>query len=100
VRWSADAGRAALHAQSLVAQVGVGEPLVPGRRGGELEAGRYRWLLEVEPWFDPQLPAAPLADPFGAQMMALRLTVEWGEGGPRERLVVESLRLAAAEGGL
>lgn len=100
VRWSADAGRAALHAQSLVAQVGVGEPLVPGRRGGELEAGRYRWLLEVEPWIDPQLPAAPLADPFGARMMALRLTVEWGEGGPRERLVVESLRLAAEEGGL
>ena len=100
VRWSADAGRAALHAQSLVAQVGVGEPLVPGRRGGELEAGRYRWQLEVEPWIDPQLPAAPLADPFGARMMALRLTVEWGEGGPRERLVVESLRLAVAEGGL
>ena len=100
VRWSADAGRAALHAQSLVAQVGVGEPLVPGRRGGELDAGRYRWLLEVEPWADPQLPPAPLADPFGARMMALRLTVEWGEGGPRERLVVESLRLAAGEGGL
>ena len=99
VRWSADAGRAALHAQSLVAQVGVGEPLVPGRRGGELEAGRYRWLLEVEPWIDPQLPAAPLADPFGAQMMALRLTVEWGEGGPRERRVAEPLRLAAAAGG-
>ena len=98
VRWSADAGRAALHAQSLVAQVGVGEVLVPGQRGGELDAGRYRWQLEVEPWIDPQLPVAPLADPFGSQMMAIRLTVEWGEGGPRERLVVESLRLVAAEG--
>lgn len=95
VRWSADSGRAALHAQSLVAQVGVGEVLVAGSRGGELDAGRYRWLLEVEPWMDPQAPAAPLSDPFGAQMMALRLTVEWGEGGPRERLVVESLRLVA-----
>lgn len=99
VRWSADAGRAALHAQSLVAQVGVGEVLVPGQRGGELDAGRYRWQLEVEPWIDPQLPVAPLADPFASQMMAIRLTVEWGEGGPRERLVVESLRLVAAEGG-
>lgn len=98
VRWSADAGRAALHAQSLVAQVGVGEVLEAGHRGGELDAGRYRWLLEVEPWIDPQLPAAPLGDPFGPQMMALRLTVEWGEGGPRERLVVESLRLVAVEG--
>src|SRR5690606_27083210 len=32
VRWSADAGRAALHAQSLVAQAGVGEVLAPGIR--------------------------------------------------------------------
>lgn len=95
VRWSADAGRAALHAQSLLAQAGVGEVLVPGTRGGELEAGRYRWLLEVEPWTDPALPPAVLADPAAPRLMALRLTLAWGEGGPRERLEVESLRLVA-----
>jgi len=100
VRWSADAGRAALHAQSLLAQAGVGEPLVPGSRQGELDAGRYRWLLEVEPWTDPQLPPSPMSDPFAAQMMALRLTLEWGEGGPGERLQVESLRLVAAGEGV
>lgn len=93
VRWSADSGRAALHAQSLLAQAGVGEVLVAGRRDGELEGGRYRWQLDVEPWADPLLAGSPLSDPFGAQMMALRLTVEWGDGGPRERLQVESLRL-------
>ena len=93
VRWSADAGRAALHAQSLIAQAGVGEALVPGSRQGELDAGRYRWRLEVEPWLDPELPPAPLSDPFGEQMMALQLTVEWGEGGPQQRLQVRSLRL-------
>ncbi len=98
VRWSADSGRAALHAQSLLAQAGVGEVLVPGRREGELDAGRYRWQLDVQPWTDPQMAGSPLTDPFSAQMMALRLTVEWGEGGPRERLQVESLRLVAAEG--
>src|SRR5690554_4154919 len=37
VRWSADAGRAAVHAQSLLAQAGVGEALVPGSRHGELD---------------------------------------------------------------
>ena len=97
VRWSADSGRAALHAQSLLAQAGVGEVLVPGHRAGELDAGRYRWLLEVEPWTDPQPAGLQPASPFGARMMALRLTVEWGEGGPRERLQVESLRLVAGE---
>lgn len=99
VRWSADAGRAALHAQSLIAQAGVGEALVPGRRQGELDAGRYRWTLEVAPWIDPQLPVAPVSDPFAAQTMALRLTVEWGEGGPRQRLQVESLRLVQPDQG-
>lgn len=93
VRWAQDAGRAALHAQSLVAQAGVGEALVPGSRQGELDAGRYRWQLEVAPWSDPLAPPAPLSDPSGARMMALRLTVEWGNGGPRQRLQVESLRL-------
>lgn len=99
VRWSDDSGRAALHAQSLLAQAGVGEVLEAGRRGGELDAGRYRWQLEVEPWADPQLAASPLSDPAGVQMMALRLTLEWGDGGPRERLQVESLRLVQPEWG-
>ena len=93
VRWAEDAGRAALHAQSLVAQVGVGEALAPGSRSGELDAGRYRWTLVVEPWSDPLLPPPPPVDPSGTRMMALRLTVEWGGGGPQERLQVESLRL-------
>lgn len=91
VRWSADAGRAALHAQSLIAQAGVGEPLAPGRRDGELDAGRYRWTLEVQPWVDPTQP--PLEDPFAPQLMALRLRLEWGDGGPAQQLQVDSLRL-------
>ena len=37
VRWSDDAGRAALHAQSLLAQTGVAEPLRQGRSEGEFE---------------------------------------------------------------
>jgi len=52
VRWSADAGRATLHAQSLLDQTGVGEALQPGRRDGEFEDGRYRWSLEIVPYVD------------------------------------------------
>ena len=93
VRWSADAGRAALHAQSLLAEVGVGGVLEAGREEGELEDGRYRWRLSVEPWVDPLVPAGAPQDPFATRLMALRLEVAWGEGGRAQRLVVESLRL-------
>ncbi|MDH5822352.1 prepilin-type N-terminal cleavage/methylation domain-containing protein [Luteimonas sp. RD2P54] len=92
VRWSADAGRAALHAQSLLAQVGVGEVLQPGRSDGALEDGRYRWVLEVEPYVDPELPPPALVDPFAPRMLALHLTVAWGDSA-RERLELRSLRL-------
>lgn len=103
VRWAADAGRAALHAQSLLADVGVGAPLRSGREDGVFDDGRYRWSLEVAPWTDPELPPAATVDPFAPTLLSLQLTVTWGEGGPRERLQLRSLRLvqpdAVAGGG-
>ncbi len=93
VRWAADSGRAVLHAQSLLDQVGVGEVLVPGRRDGEFDGGRYQWVLDVAPYVDPErLPAQP-ADPYAPRLLQLRLQVTWGEGGPRERLQLDTLRL-------
>jgi general secretion pathway protein I len=103
VRWSADAGRAALHAQSLLAQVGVGEALQPGRRDGEFDDGRYRWTLDVAPFTDPLLPPPATTDPFTPQLMQLRLAVEWGDGGRGQRMQLDSLRLVqpdATEGAL
>jgi general secretion pathway protein I len=93
VRWSADAGRAALHAQSLLADIGVGEPLQQGREEGELEDGRYRWQLEVAPYVDPLLVAPATDDPFAPMLMQLRLELAWGRDRRADRLVVESLRL-------
>ncbi len=93
VRGAADAGRAALHAQSLLDQMGFGEALVPGRRDGELEDGRYRWELEVQPFVDPTAPPR-VGELLGApKLLQLQLTMLWGEGGPRQRLRLESLRL-------
>jgi general secretion pathway protein I len=102
VRGAADAGRAALYAQSVMAQVGVGETLEPGRRDGEFEDGRYRWALEVRRWSDPARPANALNDPSAPQLLEVRLGIEWGEGGPRERLLLRTLRLMApgVEGGV
>jgi general secretion pathway protein I len=93
VRWSADAGRAALHAQSLLDQAGVGESLQPGRREGELDNGRYRWSLEVVPYTDIAQATQAGIDPSAPQLMRLVLSVQWREGGPRERLQLQSLRL-------
>lgn len=94
VRWSADSARAALHAQSLLDDVGVGEALAPGRRDGEFENGRYRWVLEVAPYRERARggPVQPV-DPFAPRLLQLELVVTWGDGGPRERLQLQSLRL-------
>ena len=93
VRWAADSGRAVLHAQSLLDEVGVGEVLVPGRRDGDFDGGRYRWVLDVAPYVDPLRPPGQPADPYAPQLLQLRLEVSWGEGGPRERLQLDTLRL-------
>ncbi|MGV8932018.1 MAG: type II secretion system protein XpsI [Luteimonas sp.] len=94
VRWSADAGRAALHAQSLLDQTGVGEALTPGMRDGAFEDDRYRWTMRIEPYADP-LRRAPLTiDPAAPRLLRLTLVVQWGDDDPRKRLQLQSLRLA------
>ncbi len=90
------AGRAALHAQSLLDQVGVGEVLQPGVREGEFERGRYRWMLTVAPYRDAAQAAQPLAVA-QPELMQLLLTVQWGEDPRRERLQLRTLRLVAPD---
>jgi general secretion pathway protein I len=94
VRWADEAGRATLHAQSLLAQQGVGAALQSGHRDGVFEDGRYRWSLDVAPYVDPTRPPRALVDPGAPQLLQLTLTVQWGEGeDPRRRLRVQGLRL-------
>lgn len=99
VRDADDAGRAALHAQSLLDQIGVGEVLVPGERDGELEGGRYQWRLQVAQYRDPAIPEdapespASLSEP---KLMRLVLTLSWGDSA-RQRLQLQSLRLVSPD---
>lgn len=93
VRGSADGGRAALYAQSLMSQVGVGERIEPGAKNGEFEDGRYRWALEIRPWADPSQPPAALRDLAAPRLVEVRLGIEWGDGGPGQRLLLRTLRL-------
>jgi general secretion pathway protein I len=92
VRAAGDAGRAALHAQSLLDE--FGNLPQAQHRGGGLEDGRYRWQLDVEPWQDPSpTRATSPVDPDGPRLMHLRLQVEWGDGAPAQRVEANSLRL-------
>ena len=96
VRWTGDAGNAALHAQSLLDTVGFGSPLEPGRSDGEFEGGRYRWSLAIAPWEEPLPPNVPRT-PAANRLYQVALSVQWGGGGPRERLELHSLRLVPAQ---
>ncbi|GGD34510.1 type II secretion system protein XpsI [Pseudoxanthomonas indica] len=92
VRAADQSTRAALHGQSLLAQLGVGERLQIGHTEGEFEGGRYRWQLDVAPYVDPVAAAAPLRGANTPELLQLRLVMRWGQGA-RERMVWDSLRL-------
>lgn len=99
VRQGALASEASLHAQSLLDSLGVLEPIETGRREGELDAGRFRWAMEISEVEDPAraavpaLPGQPLidADALAAAPKLYRvvLDVAWGDvhGGPSLRVV-------------
>ena len=93
VRAASDFGRAALHAQSLLDQAGVGEALEVGQRDGEIEGGRYRWEMNVAPFRDPSAPPRQPQVLGAPQLLQLELIMRWGKGGPRETLRLQSLRL-------
>ncbi len=95
VRHADDSGRATLHAQSLLAQLGVGEALRPGTRQGVFEQGRYRWVMQVTPYTDPMKPRPAAADSAPRQL-AVELSMTWGDTD-RESLQWQTLRLAPAE---
>ena len=98
-------GEAALHARSLMDNFGRMERLRPGGRNGSLDDGRYRWALEVQRVQDP-LPA-PLPTPGQATsgpgadgivdagepvIYRLDLTLQWGDGGPKQTFRTSTLR--------
>jgi len=93
VRIASDSSRATLHAQSLLAQVGVGETLQPGRRQGNFDAGRYRWVLDIAPYTDPLQRASTPANPSAPRLLQLKLSVAWGDK-PGQQLQWQTLRTA------
>jgi general secretion pathway protein I len=112
VRNAGDATEATLHAQSLLEQVGVLEPIEAGRERGDFDRGRYRWELEITEAEDPA-PRAESGDgvvpvesvglqPVGAPVLyRIQLDVSWGEDDVPRRLRFATLRVrypTAAQG--
>ena len=108
VKNSGDASVATLHAQSLLAELGVLEPIAPGSRGGDLDDGRYRWQLRIEQVEDP----APVAlagaevdavDSLGLQLASapvlyrVQLDMAWGEDAYARSLRFVTLRARVPE---
>lgn len=96
IRIASDSSRATLHAQSLLAQVGVGETLQPGRRQGNYDAGRYRWTLQIAPYVDPLRSPSPLSNPSAPQLLQLTLAMEWGNGSGQQ-MQWQTLRLVQGD---
>jgi len=88
--------RAVLHAQSMLAALGVETPLQAGTQQGQWDQGRYRWSLEVAPYVEPRaVQSSALASGqtlAGPRLMDVRLQVEWGER-EAQRLRWQTLRL-------
>ena len=99
VRNADDAGRAALHAQSLLAQAGTGVALQSGVREGEWEDGRFHWRLQVSPYADPTRIAAALPGPGASGLLQLQLDVRWGEAAGQSLQVRTLRRVAGASVG-
>lgn len=72
--------RAVLHAQSLLASVGIESPLQEGRQQGRWEQGRYQWQLQVRPYVEPRAAPATAAGSeavAGPRLVELELQVRW-----------------------
>lgn len=114
-RYSADETRAALWAQSLLDNVGVGERVEAGSSSGEFDR-KYRWQMEIEQ-IDPELVAAEASEPSGAaagaglaaaagnpafgipqiDLFHVVLTVIWGDGSRERSARFSTLRTATPD---
>ena len=89
--------RAILTAESIMAKVGVEEPLQPGVTEGELPGG-YRWNLNVFPYpFDQGLLGGE--NQVGFKPYWVDLTVEWGDDEDPRAFNLKTLRLITDQPG-
>ena len=88
---SEDYTRAVLQAESLLAAVGVEEPLEPGVRGGEL-APPFAWQSTVTPFIEEGLDMERL-EAVGITPYLVTVEVSWTRGERTRSVVLDTLRL-------
>ncbi len=83
---------ATLYAESMLAAVGIEEPLAAGETSGEFD-DRFRWRLDVQPYeiSDGDDEAA------AGRAFEVVVTVSWGDEDDPRDVTLTTLRLAPAE---
>lgn len=88
---------AALHAQSLLDTVGVGERLEEGTSSGEF-GEMFRWTLLAEPYeIETETPLEPGMSP--VQLYRLQLDVTWEQAGKEQEARFVTLRALTPDAG-
>lgn len=82
--------QAVLFAQSLLDQVGLETPVIPGETRGELDE-TYRWVLRIQPFVAEGMP---LPENMPAKPYWVEAQVEWGEDNDYHEFTLGTLRLA------
>ncbi len=82
---------ATLHAESILAGVGVDQPFGDGDRSGEFKDG-YRWHVGIQPYQDPNGP--PSRENAGITADRVVVTVSWGSRSSPHTIRLQTLRLA------
>lgn len=87
---------AVMHAESLLAELGVQEPLTAGSLGGELD-DRFRWQANIEEYIDEDSEALALESQLPAIAYQVELSVSWGDGdgASLRRVSLQTLRLVS-----
>ena len=85
---SEEHARAALLAESVLAQAGVEAPLQPGQTNGAV--GPYDWTLRATPFV---APGEPLPEQLPFKAYWVEATVQWGQGQDLRSFSLATLRL-------
>lgn len=88
---SEDYSRAVLYAESLLAGVGMEEPLEAGNRGGELTPP-FNWRLQIQPFTEEGLDTARL-EAINIKPYFVTVEVFWQRGERTRSVVLDTLRV-------